>query len=73
VRASQNLIKVLKVDGGWVEKTLKVKREVVVYFRRHVASDTWERPKLDGVPFKRISSTENSVLTAPFSLLEIEL
>lgn len=41
------------------------------YFRSHVSS-TWDRPKLDGVNFARLEEVGNTLLVAPFSLLEIE-
>lgn len=38
-----------------------------------MANSSWERPKLDGVIFERISEEERASLVAPFSLEEIEV
>ena len=42
------------------------------YFTAHVADDRWERPKLDGVEFDKLSVADNELLVTPFSLLEME-
>jgi hypothetical protein len=51
---------------------MEVRRVVVEYFTSHVADTPWERPRLDGVPFKGVSEADNVGLVAPFSLEEIE-
>lgn len=72
-RAHHNDIKALKVGNGWVFEVNDIRRVVVDYFKAHVASDEWERPKLDGVDFASISDADNFSLVEPFSLEEIEL
>lgn len=42
------------------------------YFTNHVADSSWERLKLDGVVFDRISEVEKERLVAPFTLVEIK-
>lgn len=46
---------------------------VVDYFKAHMASDEWERPKLDGVDFASIFDADSFSLAELFSLEEIEL
>jgi hypothetical protein len=55
-----------------VQSSMEVRRVVVDYFTNHVAATSWERPKLDGVPFERVSDADNMGLVAPFSIEEIE-
>jgi hypothetical protein len=49
-----------------------IREAVVAYFTNHFASPDWERPTLGGVEFPILTEVENSMLTAPFSLMEIE-
>jgi hypothetical protein len=72
-RTHQNGIKALKVDSEWVFGVNEIRRVVVDYFKRHMASSDWERPKLDGVSFASISKADNASLVSPFSMEEIEL
>lgn len=72
-RAAKNSLKAIKVDGGWVDTPVEVRRAVVDYFKIHVAEDKWDRPTLDGVPFDTLSEEDNRALIAPFSLEEIEV
>jgi hypothetical protein len=72
VRKSRNSIKALREIDGWVVSPYDVRRKVVEYFKNIVANDRWERPKLDGVNFERVSDEDNIFLAAPFSMVEIE-
>ena len=72
LRKQRNSIKVLKENDGWATSPFEVRRKVVNYFTNHFAEDRWERPRLDGVAFKRLTDGENRLLVAPFSLIEIE-
>ena len=72
MRKSRNSIKSLRENDGWVVSPFDVRRKVVDYFKNIVANDRWERSKLDGVNFERLSEEENMSLIAPFSSLEIE-
>jgi hypothetical protein len=46
-RTHQNGIKALKVDSEWVFGVNEIRRVVVDYFKRHMASSDWERPKME--------------------------
>lgn len=72
VRKSRNSIKALRENDGWVVSPYDVRRKMLEYFKNIVANDRWERPKLDGVNFERVSEEDNIFLAAPFSILEIE-
>ena len=72
VRSSRNTINTLNLKEEWVETPNEVRRTMVAYFTNHVSSSSWERLKLDGVPFDTLSEGENSYLVAPFTLEEIE-
>jgi len=71
-RASRNSLKALRVDDMWVTSPFEVRKAVVEFFTNHVEADTWERPRLEGVHFDRLTEAENEALIAPFSMLEIE-
>jgi hypothetical protein len=71
-RASRNHVKALFVEGDWVQSPSEIRRVVVEYFSNHVASDRWDRPKLDGVNFDRVSDVENGSLIAPFTGEEVD-
>lgn len=72
LRANQNLIRALQVEGGWVQTPEEVREAVVEYFERQLATTYWETPRLDGVAFEILSDGENRDLIAPFSMEEIE-
>jgi hypothetical protein len=72
LRKSRNSIKALKENYGWVVSPFEGRRKVVNYLKNHFSEDSWERPKLDGVEFISLSDTDNGILVAPFSLLEME-
>ena len=72
LRFSQNYIKALRVGEEWVQSLMEVRRIVVEYFTNQVAAYLWERSRLDGIPFERVSDEDNVALVAPFSLEEIE-
>lgn len=72
LRANQNLIRALQVEGGWVQTPEEVREAVVEYLERQVTTTYWERPRLDGVAFEILSDGENRDLIAPFSMEEIE-
>jgi hypothetical protein len=48
-RAHRNGIKALKVGNDWVFEVNEIRRVVVDYFKAHVASEEWDRPKLEGL------------------------
>lgn len=61
------------MNDGWLTSLFDVWKTVVEFFTNHVEANTWERPKLDEVPFDRFSNEENDALIAPFSMLEIKV
>lgn len=73
LRAQCNSIRALKVEGVWVQTPEEVNGAVVEYFKKQVATTNWERPKLDGVVFEKLSESKNRGLIAPFSMEEIEV
>jgi len=72
LRSNINSIKALRENDRWVVSPCDVRKVVVDYFTNHVSATPMNRPKLDGVPFDRLSAWENEVLVTPFSLEEIE-
>jgi hypothetical protein len=62
----------LKVGEVWLESPALIREAVVAYFSNHFASPVWERPTLGGVVFSTLTESDNTALTDPFSLLEIE-
>jgi hypothetical protein len=71
-RQRRNAIVCLNVGDRLVDSSSEIILEVVNYFKNHFASNCWERPKLDGVPFPMISEDDKKMLEDPFSLFEIE-
>jgi len=53
----------LKVEGEWIQEPLFVRMAPVEHFRRHASTTSWERPKLDGVPFPMLLGEENEINT----------
>lgn len=56
----------------WIDSPNLVKETVSSFFENHVASNPIIRPKLDGIPFPRLSEEENLELVSAFTLEEIE-
>jgi hypothetical protein len=55
-RKRSNSIIALKKGREWLSKPIEIRAEVVDYFRKHFDEVRWERPRLDGVEFKQLSS-----------------
>ncbi|WJX24305.1 hypothetical protein P8452_13428 [Trifolium repens] len=70
-RQSRNKMAALRTEMGWVEGPLRVREAVVSYFRGHFANEEWQRPKLDGIEFPRLSQENAEMLTACFTIEEI--
>lgn len=62
----------LRMDGTWIEDVGRIKAEVSSHFKWRFNGDIWQRPALDGIHFNRILGDQCNMLTADFSLLEIE-
>ncbi|GKV28626.1 hypothetical protein SLEP1_g37648 [Rubroshorea leprosula] len=71
-RKTQNSIAGLMCDGGWIEDPDAVKNETVKYFRSCFQGDSWNRPKPNGIKFKKISEEKKEWLERPFAVEEIE-
>jgi len=56
----------------WIQKPNEVREAVVNYFKVHVSTKVWKRPKLDEVPLQRLTDANKVGLVVSFSLLEIE-
>lgn len=67
-----NNIQALKKDETWLVEVEDVKEEVLNHFTKQFSEDDWDRPKLDGVPFKRIDVGVNDRLIAQLSEEEIK-
>jgi hypothetical protein len=70
-RAKRNSILALKVGDLWIDKPIHIKEAVVNFFENHFSSSNVCRPNLDGVHFPSLSTEENDILSAPFSLEEV--
>lgn len=57
---------------GWVEYVFRVRGEVVRFFSYYFSDHSHHGPLIEGFEFLGISLEESSLLTAPFSLEEIE-
>jgi hypothetical protein len=71
-RERRKTISCLRVGERWLDSSSDILLEVTNYFKTHFSSIPWRRPRLDRVYFPMISEEENHLLTAPFSLEEIE-
>jgi hypothetical protein len=67
-----NTISALNTPRGWAEGPSSVREATVSFFTNHFNKEDWLRPSLDGVAFPVLSEGDNDLLTAPFSLEEIE-
>ena len=70
-RRSNGLNGVL-VDGVWKDEPAAVKEEVKRFFSRRFQEADYDRPKLDGIIFKTITSQQNDLLTERFQEEEIK-
>ncbi|GLT47499.1 hypothetical protein SLA2020_211940 [Shorea laevis] len=71
-RRAQNSISGLLCEGMWIEDPDAVKEEIVKYFGRLFQGDIWDRPRLGGIKFQKISEKQKGWLERPFSEEEIE-
>lgn len=70
-RRSNGLNGVL-VDGVWKDEPAAVKEEVKRFFSRRFQEADYDRPKLDGIIFKTITSQQNDLLTERFQEEEMK-
>ncbi|MCH80013.1 LINE-1 reverse transcriptase like, partial [Trifolium medium] len=71
-RGRRNLIVALQTENGLVEGPANVRQATVSFYKQHFSKEEWKRPTLDGVVFPVLSEENNSILTAPFTIEEIE-
>ncbi|GKV35771.1 hypothetical protein SLEP1_g43991 [Rubroshorea leprosula] len=71
-RWRRNEILCIRINGVQHIGVAEIKNEVAKYFEELFKEEKWERPKLDGIDFKRISEADNDILTAAFSEKEVK-
>lgn len=71
-RRRRNNILALLAGNIWVEGVDSIKDVVKKYFCRLFASQPWQRPVLDGLPFNCLSEAEKLALVEEFSLDEVK-
>lgn len=71
-RRRENSLHDLYIPGNWVEDPMEVKEEVFNHFKSLFDQNCGSRPRLDGIPFDRISASQLVMLTADFSYEEIK-
>ncbi|GKV27405.1 hypothetical protein SLEP1_g36578 [Rubroshorea leprosula] len=71
-RYRRNEILCIHINGEQHTGVAKIKDEVARYFEELFTEEKWERPKLDGIGFNKISEVDNDTLTAAFSEKEIK-
>ncbi|GAU33007.1 hypothetical protein TSUD_358740 [Trifolium subterraneum] len=71
-RRKSNSILALQTANGVTEGSTNVRQAAMSFFQQRYSNDEWARPNLDGVVFPMLSKENNSFLTAPFTLEEIE-
>ncbi|GKV47213.1 hypothetical protein SLEP1_g54131 [Rubroshorea leprosula] len=70
-RSRLNDITSIRVGSERPEEVNNMKESVANYFETLFKEDTWHRPALDGIEFKRISDEERVMLEAPFTVEEV--
>lgn len=58
------------ICGWWKREQLK--RKLKKYYSKVFAEASWCIPVLDGIEFQQLNTTQNSELTMPFTLEELE-
>jgi hypothetical protein len=71
-RGNKNFIRALRMGDDWIETPSLIRKATVDYFAHHFTSDKWNRPTLDGLLFPTLSAEDNSNLTRPFQMEEID-
>jgi hypothetical protein len=70
-RRKRNSIMALKEGNTWLESPSQIREAVENYFTNHFMNRSSIHPNLDGVSFPSLTSDDNYLLSAPFSLEEI--
>ncbi|GKV49208.1 hypothetical protein SLEP1_g55970 [Rubroshorea leprosula] len=71
IRWKKNEINSVQIKGKRCVGVTEIREQVAQYFEELFAEEKWQRPKLDGINFKKISEEDNTLLTAPFNEEEI--
>lgn len=66
-------MKGLHADGVWEENPSRVKEEVKKFFDNRFIDECFERPKLDGVQFSKISNKDNAYLIVDSEKEEVKV
>lgn len=66
-------MKGLHADGVWEENPSRVKEEVKKFFDNRFIDESFERPKLDGVQFSKISNKDNAYLIVDSEKEEVKV
>lgn len=72
IRRRRNQVVAIRVDDLWVEEVEQFKHEIVKHFNNLYLEEVEERPTLEGIPFKRLTTGESIMLVNSFSLEEVE-
>ncbi|GKV48207.1 hypothetical protein SLEP1_g55033 [Rubroshorea leprosula] len=71
-RCRRNEILSIHIKGDQHTGVAEIKEKVAKYFEELFTEEKWERPKLDGIRFNKISEANNDILTTTFSEEEIK-
>ncbi|GKV33852.1 hypothetical protein SLEP1_g42302 [Rubroshorea leprosula] len=71
-RWRRNEINSIQINDKQHTVVAEIKEEVAKYFEELFTGEQWQRPKLEGIDFKQISSTDSELLMAEFSEDEIK-
>ncbi|GKV11959.1 hypothetical protein SLEP1_g23168 [Rubroshorea leprosula] len=71
-RWRRNEINSIQINDKQHTVVAEIKEEVAKYFEELFTGEQWKRPKLEGIDFKQISSTDSELLMAEFSEDEIK-
>ncbi|GKV32990.1 hypothetical protein SLEP1_g41549 [Rubroshorea leprosula] len=71
-RRRRNEIVGIQVGDNYMEQVNEIKEGVANHFENLFKEDKWQRPHLDGIPFKKISTEDNRSLVALFSEDEVK-
>lgn len=67
VKRNVNYISKLQIDNMWMEEKEAIKHHVVNFYMDLYRNPRIQRPKLDGMEFRRISKEQRAWLDRPFT------
>ncbi|KAJ0555728.1 putative Endonuclease/exonuclease/phosphatase superfamily [Helianthus annuus] len=71
-RKASNQIPGLNINGRWVSKPAKVKKEIMAHFRNHFVEDWMIRPEVECEGMNTLAEADRQFLVQPFSVEEIK-